>query len=299
MNDRKQHVIKKAHQLFLDKGFQATSIQDILEYTGISKGTFYNYFSSKNELLMSIFKTLHKKMEYERNQLLIGKDPSSIEVFTQQIEFQMNMNRSNNLITLFEEVLVSNDPELKQFIKEGQIRMVHWIFQRFIEIFGEDKKPYLLDCAIMFLGILHHNVKYNTKIFGHPSCLNHVIRYSVERISKVVEEVSSAGEQLLKPELIDNCFNHLQDQEQGFKQNLSKTISTLKKSVQQKDQTHCIELLDFIQEELLHSKKPRKFLIDSALQSLRSSLDIFDKIEFEMLEQLASACFKQKKEEPV
>ena len=61
MNDRKQHVINKAHQLFIDKGFQATSIQDILDYSGISKGTFYNYFSSKNELLIAIFTNQNKK----------------------------------------------------------------------------------------------------------------------------------------------------------------------------------------------------------------------------------------------
>ncbi|MBT2690337.1 TetR/AcrR family transcriptional regulator [Bacillus sp. ISL-47] len=298
MNDRKQLVIKKAHQLFLDKGFQATSIQDILEYTGISKGTFYNYFSSKNELLISIFKTLHKKMEQERNQLLIGKDPTSIEIFTMQIEFQMNMNRSNNLVTLFEEVLVSHDPELMQFIKEGQLRMVHWIFQRFIEIFGEEKKPYLLDCAVMFIGILHHNVKFYKKFFDQPSGINHVIQYSVDRISKMVEEVSSAGEQLLKPELIDNRFNPLKHHDQEFKQHLCKTIFALKKSVQHPDQAHCNELLDFVQEELLHSKKPRKFLIDSALQSLRTCLANLDEKEFESLDQLAASCLKQT-EEPV
>ncbi|MFP3340850.1 TetR/AcrR family transcriptional regulator, partial [Micrococcus sp. SIMBA_131] len=59
MNDRKQHVIKMAHQLFIERGFQSTSIQDILEYSGISKGTFYNYFSSKNELLIALFKALY------------------------------------------------------------------------------------------------------------------------------------------------------------------------------------------------------------------------------------------------
>ena len=42
MNDRKLHVVNMAHQLFIEKGFQATSIQDILDYSGISKGTFYN-----------------------------------------------------------------------------------------------------------------------------------------------------------------------------------------------------------------------------------------------------------------
>lgn len=86
MKDRKQHVIKMAHQLFIDKGFQATSIQDILDYSGIAKGTFYNYFSSKNELLIALFTTLYKQMEKERNDLLIGQDPSDIEIFIKQME---------------------------------------------------------------------------------------------------------------------------------------------------------------------------------------------------------------------
>lgn len=290
------HVIKKAHQLFLDKGFQATSIQDILDYSGISKGTFYNYFSSKNELLISIFKTLHEKMESERNKLLIGQDPSSLEVFTQQIELQMNMNRTNKLVALFEEVLVSNDPELKQFIKEGQLRMVNWIFTRFIEIFGEDKKPYLLDCAVMFLGILHHNVKYYTKFFEFSSSINPVVRYSVERIRKVVEEVSSTGDYLLKPELIENRYRQ---RDHGNVHILCKSILTLKKSIIQEEQNDCMDLLDFIQEEMVHSKEPRKFLIESALHSLSNCIEFMDAKEFENLEKLISSIFKPREEEPV
>lgn len=296
MNNRKMHVIKKAHQLFLDKGFQATSIQDILDYSGISKGTFYNYFSSKNELLISIFKTLHEKMESERNKLLIGQDPSSLEVFTQQIELQMNMNRTNKLVALFEEVLVSNDPELKQFIKEGQLRMVNWIFTRFIEIFGEDKKPYLLDCAVMFLGILHHNVKYYTKFFEFSSSINPVVRYSVERIRKVVEEVSSTGDYLLKPELIENRYRQ---RDHGNVHILCKSILTLKKSIIQEEQNDCMDLLDFIQEEMVHSKEPRKFLIESALHSLSNCIEFMDAKEFENLEKLISSIFKPREEEPV
>jgi AcrR family transcriptional regulator len=296
MNSRKMHVIQKAHQLFLDKGFQATSIQDILDYSGISKGTFYNYFSSKNELLISIFKTLHEKMESERNKLLIGQSPSSLEVFTQQIELQMNMNRTNKLVALFEEVLVSNDPELKQFIREGQLRMVDWIFGRFIEIFGEDKKPYLLDCAVMFLGILHHNVKYYTKFFEFSSSINPVVRYSVERIRKVVEEVSSTGDYLLKPELIENRYRQ---RDHGNVHILCKSILTLKKSIIQEEQNDCMDLLDFIQEEMVHSKEPRKFLIESALHSLSKCIEFMDAKEFENLEKLISSSFKPREEEPV
>ncbi|HEY2421411.1 MAG TPA: TetR/AcrR family transcriptional regulator, partial [Neobacillus sp.] len=105
MNERKQHVIKMAHQLFIEKGFQATSIQDILDFSGISKGTFYNYFASKSELIIAIFKSIFKKLDQERNELMIGKNPSDIDIFIKQIELQLKTNKQNKLFALFEEVM--------------------------------------------------------------------------------------------------------------------------------------------------------------------------------------------------
>lgn len=40
--------------LFEKKGFTETSIQDIVEEVGVTKGTFYYHFSSKEQLLMDI-----------------------------------------------------------------------------------------------------------------------------------------------------------------------------------------------------------------------------------------------------
>jgi len=297
MNDRKQHVIKMAHQLFIDKGFQATSIQDILEYSGISKGTFYNYFPSKNELLIALFKMIHKKMEHERNALLIGQDPSNIQIFIKQVELQMQTNRTNKLISLFEEVYFSNDVELKEFIKRGQLRMILWIYERFIDIFGESKKLYLVDCAIMFTGILHHNLKYVGMARESNLSIHQVVRYSVDRVAKMVDEVAETGEQLIQPEFLEKWLPSCHEVNQSFQQKLDQTIATLKKAL------HCSEepskhqeLLDFVQNELLHSKNPRRFLIESALLSLKTDQMFSEKKELQQLEQLVTSYFTQNEE---
>ncbi|KAB7705291.1 TetR family transcriptional regulator [Bacillus aerolatus] len=292
MNDRKQHVIKMAHQLFIDRGFQATSIQDILNFSGISKGTFYNYFSSKNELLIALFKTLYKRLEKDRNELLIGRSPSDIGIFVKQIELQVETNRTNKLITLFEEVLVSNDPDLKQFIKEGQLRMLHWVHRRFMDIFDESKEPYLLDCAIMFMGILHQNLKYYAMVHESTVSIQQVVRYSVERAVKMVNEVAQAGDQLIQPEFLDNWLPDCEKTDQALQQKLCHTILVLKKALNHPEEnSRYIELLDFVQDELLHSKNPRKFLIESALFSLKAGQVFFGEKELQKLDQLAASYF--------
>lgn len=44
-------LLKIAEQVFATKGYNETNISDILEIAGISKGAFYHYFKSKEELL--------------------------------------------------------------------------------------------------------------------------------------------------------------------------------------------------------------------------------------------------------
>lgn len=50
----KEKIVESSIRLFERRGFKETSIQDIVESLGVTKGTFYYYFSSKEELLMDI-----------------------------------------------------------------------------------------------------------------------------------------------------------------------------------------------------------------------------------------------------
>ena len=51
---KKNNVIHQSAKLFYYKGYKNTSVSDILNECKIPKGSFYYYFKSKNDLLMTV-----------------------------------------------------------------------------------------------------------------------------------------------------------------------------------------------------------------------------------------------------
>lgn len=57
MRDKRiQHILDTSLELFANKGYHRTSISTIASEAGISKGLLYNYFSSKEELVVELMK---------------------------------------------------------------------------------------------------------------------------------------------------------------------------------------------------------------------------------------------------
>lgn len=52
--DRRQQILVEAARLFAAKGFEATSVRDIANATGILAGSLYYHFASKEELFVAV-----------------------------------------------------------------------------------------------------------------------------------------------------------------------------------------------------------------------------------------------------
>lgn len=52
--ERKKELVKKAYELFISKGYENTSVDDIIESAGIAKGTYYYHFDSKEQMLEEV-----------------------------------------------------------------------------------------------------------------------------------------------------------------------------------------------------------------------------------------------------
>ena len=49
-----RRILDTAEQLFIEKGYDRASLQDIIEATGLSKGAIYHHFTSKEDIFYSV-----------------------------------------------------------------------------------------------------------------------------------------------------------------------------------------------------------------------------------------------------
>jgi TetR/AcrR family transcriptional repressor of nem operon len=62
----RREIVRKAAPLFNQKGFEGTSLSDLMEATGLQKGGIYRHFSSKEELAVEAFDYAWQKAVSER-----------------------------------------------------------------------------------------------------------------------------------------------------------------------------------------------------------------------------------------
>lgn len=104
-----QLIIEKSFNLFYENGFSKTSIPEIMNTTGLSKGAFYHHIKNKHELGQKVLKDIVRKRIYDsmitplnnyRNENVIDL---LCRVFTERIKkFSIEEKRlgcpANNLI---------------------------------------------------------------------------------------------------------------------------------------------------------------------------------------------------------
>ena len=202
MNNKKRKVADIALKLFVEKGIQQTSIQEIIEKANISKGTFYNYFSSKNDCIADILEFLRYDASQQRVAMQIGKDPQDRDVFVEQITILIRLNEERNLQALFEAILHSNETELKKLVLQHRGFEVEWLSNRFIEVMGEEIREYAFEGTILFYGMLQH-ILFTMRITNSPYSLHHLANVILSYIELIMPYMMKNGSSMLSYSAID------------------------------------------------------------------------------------------------
>lgn len=184
---REKQIIESGMKLFAQKGYHRTSIQEITEKSGISKGTFYLYFQSKEEFIAKTMKYFYDKAE---EQVMKGYDSN----LSPDLNF---MRQINNLATYIYEqkdfiimYLQTMDQSfgaraLKSYEK---IRIGHfqWIQSNIVIIYGKSIEPYIYDLVLSIEGILKWI--FHSLIFDEmPIAIDRIGEFVLERSEDIVK----------------------------------------------------------------------------------------------------------------
>lgn len=97
----KNKITDAAIEKFAQKGFQLTSVADIMQSAGMGLGTFYNYFYSKEELLHYLLDRLAIQLREHMEQLQ-GEKKSQADILREMIMLTAELVGSNKyLLPLF------------------------------------------------------------------------------------------------------------------------------------------------------------------------------------------------------
>jgi len=84
---RSSQIITAAEDVFTKKGFAEARMDDIAEETGLSKGTLYNYFKSKDDLIIAILDRIFQRefRVFEQSEISAMSASDAINLFVNTV----------------------------------------------------------------------------------------------------------------------------------------------------------------------------------------------------------------------
>jgi AcrR family transcriptional regulator len=95
--ERRMEIVKAARFLFQTSDYDKTTMQDVMNYLGIAKGTIYYYFNSKEELLEAVINDIVQD-GIEQMQKLIGESSGNALEKIRMLVSTGNMTENNEEI---------------------------------------------------------------------------------------------------------------------------------------------------------------------------------------------------------
>lgn len=153
---KKQLILDAAIELFAEKGIESTSVQQITDKCGISKGSFYLIFKSKEELIIAIIdyfmQTFLAEVDRSVSATNTGND-KLYQYFYSSLNF-FNEYKSLALIFLREQIASISEQSFQKLI-HYEMESNQFLSRLLDEIYSEKVKHIKYDLIIIMQSMLN------------------------------------------------------------------------------------------------------------------------------------------------
>lgn len=260
--------------MFQKQGYLKTSVQDMVDAAGISKGTFYNYFTSKEELAIVIFKqeysVLHQRLEYT-----MGLDGTKKDNFTECLKIIIHFYTENGEILniTFSQTMIDDD--FNAFLQNVRLKNMEWVKNQLLEVYGKETEPYINDNITMLLsGMAAMYVFASGSKNVDSGLIERAIPYVVRRLDALVKDILESGEIVFTEADTENL---VPDQTMIRKKRLAKLRGALEElnvgienaDIDDSDKWQYKESMNALVGEINNNEAPRDFMVQGTLLYLK------------------------------
>jgi len=152
---KKQLIMEKALELFAKQGFEATSVQQITDQCGISKGAFYLSFKSKDELIIALIDQFMEQIITDIDYIVRNKlDNENLLHEFYYVSFQSFKQHSDFANILMKEYTQSLNEQLILKMREFDKLMNTTILLLIERVYGEKAEHIKYDLLYCIKGFM-------------------------------------------------------------------------------------------------------------------------------------------------
>ncbi|AJE50859.1 TetR/AcrR family transcriptional regulator [Paenibacillus polymyxa] len=276
----KEKIVQSAIRLFMEKGYRATSIQDIADDCSIAKGSLYKFFESKEELFVSILKQRQQYMMDEVERIREMALPRR-ETYLSEIMglFQFFGRHGYYISRDYNEFPSASNDNISTLIHQIQIQMFSYYQNLLMRQYGSAILDWKWDVTAMFSGMIREYT-FHLLFAYKPITVEKLAGFIAERMDDLVQGLSKCSPQPLL------TYEFMKEYEEVDLESLVPTssarISVLFQAIlsiipdlyipnaRKKELQQVTVLL----EEELENKAPRAFLIQALLRDLAAEAEL-------------------------
>lgn len=137
----KTRILEEARRLMLRKGYDATTIEDITEASGVGRASFYTYFKSKQDVLMALGADAEEAGVAAARQLSRLTRDSSLEDVTRWVEEYLEFWDAHGPFVYAAYQASYADSELRQWSINSEMTGAKILGEALIHLRGKNYPP--------------------------------------------------------------------------------------------------------------------------------------------------------------